>query len=63
VRHAVAAGIVNVHHIAGEKNPADVLSEHWDLPSVWNVMNEAAVVLELEVDGSKRRGGKGRKQH
>jgi len=25
--------------------------------------NEAAVVLELEVDGSKRRGGKGRKQH
>jgi len=38
VRHAVAAGIIDVHHIAGEKNPADVLSEHWDLPSVWNAM-------------------------
>jgi len=38
VRHAVAAGIVNVHHIAGEKNPADVLSKCWDLPSVWNAM-------------------------
>jgi len=25
--------------------------------------DEAAIVLELEVDGSKRRGGKGRKQH
>jgi len=36
VRHAVAAGIINVHHIAGKKNPADILSKHWDLPSVWN---------------------------
>jgi len=24
--------------IAGKKNLADILSEHWDLPSVWNVM-------------------------
>jgi len=38
VRCAVAAGIINVHHIAGKKNPADVLSKHWDLPSVWNAM-------------------------
>jgi len=38
VRHAVAAGIVNVPHIAGKKNPADILSKHWDLPSVWNTM-------------------------
>jgi len=38
VRHAVAASTINVHHIAGKKNPADVLSEHWDLPSVWNMM-------------------------
>jgi len=38
VRHAVAADIVNIHHIAGKKNPADVLSKHWDLPSVWNTM-------------------------
>jgi len=38
VQHAVAAGITNVHHIAGKKNPAGVLSKHWDLPSVWNAM-------------------------
>jgi len=38
VRYAVAAGIINIHHIAGKKNPADILSEHWDLPSVWNAM-------------------------
>jgi len=38
VRCAVAADIVNIHHIAGKKNPADILSKHWDLPSVWNVM-------------------------
>jgi len=38
VRCAVALGIVNVHHIAGKKNPADIWSKHWDLPSVWNTM-------------------------
>jgi len=38
VRHAVAAKIINVHHVAGKKNPACVLSEHWDLPSVWNTI-------------------------
>jgi len=40
VRHAVAVGIINIHHIAGKKNPADVLSKHWDLPSVWNTMKQ-----------------------
>jgi len=38
VRHAVAAGMLNVCHVAGKKNPADILSKHWDLPSVWNTM-------------------------
>jgi len=38
VRYAVAAGIINIHHIAGKKNPEDVLSKHWDWPSVWNTM-------------------------
>jgi len=28
VRYAVAVGIINVHHIAGKKNPADILSKH-----------------------------------
>jgi len=30
VRHAVAAGVINIHHIAGKKNPADILSKHWE---------------------------------
>jgi len=38
VRYAVAAGIVNIHHIAGKKNPSNILSKHWDLPSLWNTM-------------------------
>jgi hypothetical protein len=38
VRYAVAAGILNIYHVAGKKNPADILSKHWDLPSVWNTM-------------------------
>jgi len=38
VQHAVAAGIINIHHIPGKKNPANILSKHWDLPSVWNTM-------------------------
>jgi len=38
VQYAVAAGIINIHHIAGKKNPANILSKHWGLPSVWNTM-------------------------
>ena len=35
VREAIAAGITRFYHIAGERNPADILSKHWDMPSVW----------------------------
>jgi len=38
VRWAVAAGIINIHHVSSKKNAADVLSKHWDLPSVWEMM-------------------------
>jgi len=38
VRWAVAAGIINVHHVSSKENAADTLSEHWDLPSVWEMM-------------------------
>ena len=30
----LAAGIVRFHHVAGNKNPADVVSKHWDFLSV-----------------------------
>jgi len=38
VRWAVAAGIINIHHVSSEENSADMLSKHWDLPSVWEMM-------------------------
>jgi len=38
---------LHVHHIARKKNPANVLSEHWDLPSVWNAMKPLLGILKL----------------
>jgi len=34
-REAIAAGITRYHHVEGNMNPADILSKHWDLPSVY----------------------------
>ena len=34
-RHAIAAGVTSFHHVKGTTNPADILSKHWDFPSVW----------------------------
>ena len=38
VREAVAAGIVAFYHIAGEANPADILSKHWGYSQVWPLL-------------------------
>ena len=38
MRWAVPAGVINICHVAGEKNLADILSKHWDLPSVRDTM-------------------------
>ena len=35
VRAAIAAGFIRMYHIPGTTNPADILSKHWDYPSVW----------------------------
>ena len=35
-RWCIAAGVVYFHHARGETNPADILSKHWDYPSVWS---------------------------
>ncbi len=37
-REAIAAGFVRFYHILGSTNPADVVSKHWDFPSVRNVL-------------------------
>ena len=34
-RCAIAAGVTSFHHVKGTTNPADILSKHWDFPSVW----------------------------
>jgi hypothetical protein len=33
-RSAIAAGILRFHHIPGDRNPADIVSKHWDFASV-----------------------------
>ena len=35
-REAIAAGITRFYHVPGDTNPADILSKHWDYPSVWS---------------------------
>jgi hypothetical protein len=37
-REAVAAGIMQFHHIDGKVNPADIVSKHWDKPSIWETL-------------------------
>ena len=39
VREAVAAKTLRMHHIRGHANPSDLLSKHWDYPSVRSVLN------------------------
>jgi hypothetical protein len=35
VREAIASGMLGFYHIAGEINPADILSKHWGYAQVW----------------------------
>ena len=37
-RSAIAAGILRFHYVRSEDNPADILSKHWDMPSVWDTL-------------------------
>ena len=38
IRECIAAKVFKYIHIAGKTNPADILSKHWDMPSVWNTL-------------------------
>ena len=35
VREAVAAGVIQFHHMPGSQNPADILTKHWSYASIW----------------------------
>ena len=37
-REAVAAQIVDMHHIPGKLNPSDILSKHWGYSQVWPIL-------------------------
>ena len=37
-RFAIAAGVLRFHHVVGKRNPADILSKHWDFPSAWPML-------------------------
>ncbi len=59
-REAIAAGILRFYHIRGPCNPADILSKHWDYPSIWDQLKpilfwqgDTAALLPLPVDGNK----------
>jgi len=38
VRDSVAAKIIRYYHIEGKSNPADILSKHWDMASIWETL-------------------------
>jgi hypothetical protein len=37
-REAIVAALLRFQHISGKKNPADILSKHWNMPSVWETL-------------------------
>jgi hypothetical protein len=61
VRDAIAADIVRFYWIAGNTNPADILSKHWDMPSVWETLKPLMFVAHpagSPVDGEPGSGDK-----
>ena len=38
VREAVASKIIDLHHIPGSDNPADILSKHWGYQQIWHLL-------------------------
>ena len=52
-RWAIAAGILKFYHIAGNTNPADILSKHWDHPSIWPSLQPLMFWKGVKSDGAK----------
>ena len=38
VREAIASEMISFHHLPGDSNPADILSKHWGMSQVWNML-------------------------
>ena len=37
-REAITASIMHFYHCVGSINSADILSKHWDYPSIWPML-------------------------
>lgn len=63
VREAIASGVFVFLHIAGENNPADILSKHWGYTSIWHMLKAIMYVEGDTIDSPGRSGrdAKGRK--
>ena len=53
VRAAVAQDIVRFYWIEGSENPADILSKHWDMPSVWESLKTLMFTVHQTVPRNK----------
>ena len=65
-REAVAADIVRIYHIPGSNNIADIVSKHWDHPSIWPTLKpilfwegDTADCKQLEIAMTIRRAHRG----
>jgi hypothetical protein len=58
-RECVAAGIFRFIHIKGSTNPADILSKHWDLPSVWDSLKPLLFFWRKEKEEATDKKGDG----
>jgi hypothetical protein len=48
----------NTANISGKKNPSDILSKHWDMPSVWDSLKPLLFWRWTNVDKPPRNGSK-----
>ena len=62
-REAIASGMVSMHHVPSECNPADILSKHWGYSQVWPLLQAVLFwhgdTADLLVDTSGPQQAKG----
>jgi hypothetical protein len=57
-REVIATNITRYHHINRKKNPSDILSKHWDMPSVWDSLKPLLFWWWTNVDKPPCNGSK-----
>lgn len=54
VREAIASRVYVFTHIAGENNPADILSKHWGYDQVWHMLQSLLYMSTDTINGPSR---------